>query len=74
MGIAAPTTCDDIIALTASAFGEDVEKCFEAGVTLHVVKPVKKAVLLAAIRELTADAPGSSDISAVCDPRPLSIA
>jgi CheY-like chemotaxis protein len=42
-----------IVALTASAFGDDVEKCIEAGATLHVAKPVKRATLLATIRDLT---------------------
>ncbi len=45
-----------IVALTASAFGDDVQKCTNAGATLHVAKPVKKAVLLATIRDLAAGA------------------
>ena len=45
-----------IVALTASAFGDDIQKCIDAGATLHVAKPVKKAVLLATIRDLTAAA------------------
>jgi PAS domain S-box-containing protein len=42
-----------IIALTASAFGDDIDRCFESGATAHIAKPVKKAVLLAAIRRYT---------------------
>lgn len=51
-------TATPIIALTASAFGEDVEKCFAAGATRHLAKPVKKTVLLAAIHDLTAHLQG----------------
>jgi PAS domain S-box-containing protein len=63
-----------IVALTASAFGEDVNKCFAAGATLHVAKPVKKALLLATIHDLTAAARGSPFASAVGDPPHLSTA
>ncbi|HXR26197.1 MAG TPA: response regulator, partial [Candidatus Binataceae bacterium] len=45
-----------VVALTASAFGDDVQKCMDAGATLHVAKPVKKAVLLDKIRDLTTGA------------------
>ncbi|HYB90916.1 MAG TPA: response regulator [Candidatus Binataceae bacterium] len=41
-----------IIALTASALSDDVRRCFESGCDLHIAKPVKKAALLAAIREV----------------------
>jgi len=54
-----------VIVLTASAFGEDVDQCLAAGATLHLAKPIKKAVLLATIRDLTADARGSLHASAV---------
>jgi PAS domain S-box-containing protein len=43
-----------IIALTASALKEDVQRSLAAGCDLHVSKPVKKAVLLAAIRDVAA--------------------
>ncbi len=46
----APTS---IVALTASALETDVRNCLEAGCTSHLSKPVKKASLLTAIRELT---------------------
>jgi CheY-like chemotaxis protein len=42
-----------ILALTASALDEDVRKTLEAGVDMHVSKPIKKAVLLAAINKST---------------------
>jgi len=41
-----------IIALTASALKEDVRRSLEAGCDAHVAKPVKKAVLMAAIRDV----------------------
>lgn len=47
-----------VVALTASAFGDDVQQCFEAGATVHVAKPVKKAALLATIRDLTSSPTG----------------
>ena len=39
-----------IVALTASAFPEDVERAIAAGCNGHIVKPVRKAVLLETIR------------------------
>jgi CheY-like chemotaxis protein len=39
-----------IIALSASALEDDVKRSLAAGCTDHVSKPVKKAVLLEAIR------------------------
>jgi PAS domain S-box-containing protein len=39
-----------ILALTASALDEDVRRTREAGVDMHVSKPIKKGVLLAAIK------------------------
>jgi CheY-like chemotaxis protein len=49
---AAPTP---IIALTASVLDEAVHKSFDAGCDTHVSKPVRRPVLLAAIREVTAN-------------------
>jgi PAS domain S-box-containing protein len=52
-----------IIALTASALGEDMHKSLEAGADAFVTKPVTKTLLLEAIRNVTgtsADAPGTS--------------
>jgi len=54
-----------IIELTASAFGGDMEKCLKAGATIHVAKPVKKAVLLASILDLTSHARGCPHASEV---------
>jgi two-component system sensor histidine kinase/response regulator len=45
-----------IIALTASALDEDVQRAREAGCNLHVSKPIKKKTLLSAIARLTDDA------------------
>jgi CheY-like chemotaxis protein len=45
-----PTT---IIALTAHAIREDVERCIAAGCTSHLAKPVKKAVLLETLGRYT---------------------
>ena len=42
-----------IIALTASALEGDIRLSLGAGADLHVSKPVKKAILLAAIEQLT---------------------
>ena len=38
-----------IVALTANAFKEDAEKSLSAGCTTHVIKPIKKKVLIEAI-------------------------
>jgi PAS domain S-box-containing protein len=40
-----------VVALTAYALKEEVQKSLEAGCNAHVTKPVKKAVILAVIRE-----------------------
>jgi two-component system, sensor histidine kinase and response regulator len=42
-----------IIALTASALVEDVQRCLEAGADMHLAKPVSKAALLSTIKLLT---------------------
>ena len=42
-----------ILALTASALDEDVRRTLDAGVDMHVSKPIKKSVLLAAIKKST---------------------
>jgi len=61
----APTS---IVALTASALETDVRNCLEAGCTSHLSKPVKKARLLAVIRELTASQPATDPAS---EPNPI---
>ena len=45
-----------IIALTASVLIEALKKARDAGCDAHVAKPVKKAVLLAAIQKAIGDA------------------
>ncbi len=44
-----PLACIPIIALTANAFQEDVQACFDAGMDQFVSKPVSKATLVAAL-------------------------
>lgn len=46
-----------IIALTAHALKEDVQKSFDAGCTAHITKPVKKGPLLETIHEHTRSVP-----------------
>lgn len=43
-----------IISLTAHAFKEEVDRCLEAGCNTHLSKPVKKALLVETMQELTA--------------------
>jgi two-component system sensor histidine kinase/response regulator len=42
-----------ILALTASAVDDDVRRTLEAGVDMHISKPIKKASLIAAIKSST---------------------
>ena len=44
-----------IIALTAHAFKEHEEKCFEAGCTIFLAKPVKKNILLNILNDIAVD-------------------
>jgi len=46
-----------IVALTAHATVEDEKKSIDAGCTAHLTKPIKKAKLLEAIKELTSKQP-----------------
>jgi PAS domain S-box-containing protein len=50
-----------IIALTASALAEDVERSLAAGCNAHVSKPVRKRVLLEAIRTVLAPNAAATD-------------
>ena len=45
-----------ILALTANAFGDDVEACFAAGMQAHLAKPLQMAQLAETLREWTARA------------------
>ncbi len=54
-----------IIALTASALDEDVQRARDAGCNLHVSKPIKKKTLLGAIASLTGDAEPASPLSMI---------
>jgi DNA-binding NarL/FixJ family response regulator len=49
-----------IIALTASALEDDVKRSLDAGCDQHVSKPVKKGILLEAIRTAMAARPASA--------------
>jgi len=42
-------TSTPIIALTAHAIKEEIDKCMEAGCDTHVGKPIKKSILLSII-------------------------
>ena len=45
-----------ILAVTASAFAEDIEACREAGMDAHLAKPIEREALIAALGRLTGDA------------------
>ncbi len=53
-----------IIALTASALEEDVQRSLEAGCDAHVSKPVRKRVLLDAIRKVVARSTAETNATA----------
>ncbi len=61
-----------IIALTANAFKEDIDKALEAGMNAHIAKPVKMDKLVEVLfRFLQGDRPGSDSARAVApDPTP----
>ncbi|GAB6042875.1 hypothetical protein JCM17961_35520 [Endothiovibrio diazotrophicus] len=44
-----------ILALTAHATTEDVDRALEAGCNAHLAKPLKRSVFLAALADFTAD-------------------
>jgi CheY-like chemotaxis protein len=56
-----------IIALTANAFAEDVDACFDAGMSNFVVKPVRKDALIATILGALRDVADKPNTSAVSD-------
>ncbi|MDE6068916.1 MAG: response regulator, partial [Treponemataceae bacterium] len=43
-----------IIALTANAFMEDIQKCVDAGMNTHLSKPINPVLLINTIREYLA--------------------
>jgi CheY-like chemotaxis protein len=58
-----------ILAVTASAFAEDIAACREAGMDAHLAKPIEREALLAALVDLVrAAAPGMA--LPVARPRP----
>jgi two-component system sensor histidine kinase/response regulator len=59
-----------IIALTASALEEDVKASLAAGCDAHVNKPVRKRVLLEAIRKVTETDPAETDEPRASAPAP----
>ena len=48
-----------IIAVTAQALPDEIEKCLAAGMTEYVAKPIDERQLLVSIQRLTADASGA---------------
>lgn len=46
------TKATPIVALTASVFGDDIDKCLEAGADIYVAKPVKRTALLEVVTRL----------------------
>ena len=46
-----------ILAVTASAFAEDIAACHDAGMDAHLAKPIEREALMAALGRLTGEAP-----------------
>jgi len=59
-----------VLAVTAQAFAEQIEKCRQAGMNDHVSKPFQQAVLLASVEAVAGRAPASVAIAAVPDVPP----
>ena len=51
----APAGQVPILAVTASAFAEDIEACHAAGMNAHLAKPIERDALMAALDRLTGD-------------------
>jgi signal transduction histidine kinase/CheY-like chemotaxis protein len=60
--------CPPIVALTADAVKEDIERCLESGMDDYITKPVQAGALIAKVRKWTEPAPGDS--TSVLVPRP----
>ncbi len=52
----APRGAVPIIALTAQAFGEQIEMCLKAGMNTHISKPFKQSVLLGMVERIALSA------------------
>jgi PAS domain S-box-containing protein len=50
-----------IVALTAYALTEDIQKCLDAGCDDHLTKPIRKPILMEAIRKFTDPCPVQCD-------------
>ena len=48
-----------VIALTAHAIKEEIDKCLDAGCDMHLGKPIKKAVLLGTVQSVMAERRGA---------------
>jgi len=56
-----------IVAITANAFPEDVERTLAAGCTVHMAKPIRKAQLLKVLTEQTASSSEQADVTRGAD-------
>ena len=57
-----------ILAVTASAFAEDIDACRAAGMDAHLAKPIEREALIAALARLTGDAPAGPPAAAPAEP------
>ena len=57
-----------ILAVTASAFAEDIDACRAAGMNAHLAKPIEREALIAALARLTGDAPLAPPAAAPAEP------
>ena len=65
-GLDGPRAAVPVIAMTANAMADDVERCFAAGMNAHVAKPVSRASLLKAIASVAP--PPEPDAGTVVEP------
>jgi signal transduction histidine kinase/HPt (histidine-containing phosphotransfer) domain-containing protein len=52
-----PVSRVPILAVTASAFAEDIDACRDAGMDAHLAKPIEREALIAALGRLTGEPP-----------------